>query len=104
MRMVTFLRAALMLSSLATAVATAPVAFAQDQFMDDAGVTHYGYFSKGDQIRDGLTPVIQQRGPALAQSRSDIRSDVGGSATANNPTANVGAYNAESILTQDGAN
>ena len=100
MRMVTLLRAVTMASSLAAAIAMAPAAFAQSQYTDATGVTHYGYFSTGDQIRGGLTPVQQQNGPALAQSRSNIVSDVSGATIAGDPAPNLRPYNPENILTR----
>jgi hypothetical protein len=107
MRTVNFLRAAAMALALAAPVTTASTAFAQNQFTDEEGVTHYGNFSKGTQLDAGLQPSIQQSGPTFAQSRSNMATDAGDLAFANHSpaaAANLYPYNPESILTQEGAN
>ena len=60
MRTINLVRATAMVLALAAPVMTASAAFAQNQavssFTDETGVTHYGYFSEGDQIRAVWSP------------------------------------------------
>jgi len=96
--------------ALAAPVMTASAGFAQNRavpsFTDETGVTHYGYFSKGNQVDAGLQPSIQQSGSALARGPSTIATDAGNAAIANDPSAaaNPRLYNAEALLNREGGN